>query len=271
MDLGTGLAILGAKDVISKILGPTANYLGEELQSFAQIRLENLKKIFNNAQKKLGNKINNSGSVPPKVLRGTLNEGSYAEDFLNIEYFGGVLASSRTDVSHDDRGAYFNSLISRLSVYQIRMHYVFYHALKKLFNGENINFGLDTERLKLKLFMSITSFAKAMMFTDLEIIEETKQPGLRLDHIINGLLREDLIDSWFQYGNLEHLQKYFKGCPEPGIILQPNRLGFELFYWVYGLGGESSKTFFQKNKHFELDKRIIIDDGFLSVNKFKLK
>ena len=78
MDLGTGLAILGSKDIVVKVLGPTADYIGKELEFFTKKRIENLKKIFNNAHKKLGSKINTTGSVPPKVLKGIINEGSYA-------------------------------------------------------------------------------------------------------------------------------------------------------------------------------------------------
>ena len=226
------------------------------MKSFTENRIENLKKIFSNAHKKLGNKINTNGSVSPKVLRGIINEGSYADDFLSIEYFSGVLASSRTSISRDDRGAYFNSLISRLSAYQLRMHYIFYHALKKEFNGKDINFGISEERTKMRLFISWSSFIKAMDFTDKEMNQTYT------NHTINGLLKEELIDPWFQYGSKEHLQKYFKKAFEPGLLLQPNRIGFELFFWAYGLGEENPKSFLNKDKHFELDNRVIIDTGF---------
>ena len=262
MDLGTGLAVLGSKDIIVKVLGPTADYIGTELKSFTENRIKNLKQIFSNAHKKLGNKINTNGSVSPKVLRGIINEGSYADDFLSIEYFSGVLASSRTSISRDDRGTYFNSLISRLSTYQLRMHYIFYHALKKKFNGENINFGLENERKKMRLLIPWFSFFKAMDFTN----EEVSQSATYVDHIINGLLREQLIDPWFQFGNKEFLKKFSKDISEHGgLLLQPNRIGFELFFWAYGLGDENPRSFLNKDKYFELDSRIIIDTGFKKI------
>jgi hypothetical protein len=72
-------------------------------------------------------------------LKEILENGAWCEEELQVEYFGGVLASSRTGISRDDRGAYFTSLISRLSTYQLRSHYIFYHLFKKIFDGEDIN------------------------------------------------------------------------------------------------------------------------------------
>ena len=265
MDLGTGLTILGTalggKDIIVKMLGPTSEYIGDGLKDFAEKRVNNVKEIFKNANDKLGDKINSKGSIPPKVLQGTLNEGSYASDFLSVDYFGGVLASSRSGISRDDRGAFFNALISRLSTYQLRMHYVFYHAVKNSFNGEDINWGIDSERGKMKLYIPFSSFIKTMDFDQNEI----NNFSVYLDHIINGLLREQLIDTFFQYGNVDHMKKHFKEAEESGIILQPSRLGFELFYWAYGMGQESSKTFLDKEKSFEVDDKIKIDDRMRKI------
>ena len=88
-----GLAALVAylsKDGVSKILGPTADYLGGQFKEFTQKRIENVGKIFSNAEKKLGNKIDRPGQVPPKVLKTIINDGSYSDDDVTVEYFGGV-------------------------------------------------------------------------------------------------------------------------------------------------------------------------------------
>src|SRR3990167_4792547 len=102
MDVGTGLALFGSAKFIEKLLGPTADYLGEGIKDWAKKQKENVGNIFLNAQKKLGDKIETEGMVSPKVLKGILNEGSFCEDFLAVEYFGGVLASSRSGISRDD-------------------------------------------------------------------------------------------------------------------------------------------------------------------------
>ncbi len=112
IEIGAGLGILGgsiaSKELILKILGPTADYIGDGLRSWTEKRVENVKNIFDIAGEKLGNKIEEPGSVAPKVLRLVLNEGSFCDDELTKEYFGGVLASSRTPLARDDRGSIFS-------------------------------------------------------------------------------------------------------------------------------------------------------------------
>jgi hypothetical protein len=63
--LGAIAAYLG-KDGIAKLLGPTADYLGGELQEFTKKRIKNVGNIFKNAEDKLGDKIEQPGAVPPK-------------------------------------------------------------------------------------------------------------------------------------------------------------------------------------------------------------
>lgn len=75
MDIGTGLTILGTalggKDIIIKMLGPTAEYLGEGFKDYTQKRIVNVKNIFSNASKKLGHKLDDEqGAVPPKSFEG---------------------------------------------------------------------------------------------------------------------------------------------------------------------------------------------------------
>lgn len=70
-------------------------------------------------------KLRRPGAVPPKVLKGIIGEAPFCDDELSAEYFGGVLASSRTGVSRNDRGAAFAALVGRLSAYEIRAHFFF--------------------------------------------------------------------------------------------------------------------------------------------------
>lgn len=116
IDPGTGLTILGSAvggaKIVEKLLGPTADYLGGEVKELTKKGINNLSNIFKNAGQKVGEvELNKPGKVPPKVLKGILSDGPWCEDDIQVEYFGGVLASSRSGISRDDRGAYFNSLI----------------------------------------------------------------------------------------------------------------------------------------------------------------
>ena len=102
IDPGTGLTILGSAiggaKVVEKILGPTSEYIGEQIKEWTVKKVTNTANIFKNAEKKLGDKINENGKVPPKILKSILEDGAWCEEELQVEYFGGVLASSRTGI-----------------------------------------------------------------------------------------------------------------------------------------------------------------------------
>lgn len=229
--IGAGaLATYLAKDSLQKILGPTAEYLGESLKDLTRRRVENIGRIFSKAEEKLGDRINTPGEVSPRVLKVVLNEGSYCDDDLAVEYFGGVLASSRTGISRDDRGARIAKILDGLSTYQIRAHFLVYGSVRHLFQGTDLSFDISG-RCKMRLFLPLDGFAQAMDFDDAEI----SQFNQILAHTFFGLSSEELIDptAW-QYGSQEHLQKEFPGANSAGIICQPSALGSELFLWAFG-------------------------------------
>jgi hypothetical protein len=162
--VGAVAAYLG-KDGLQKLLGPTADYLGTGLREFTQRRVENIGKIFQSAEKKLGNKINGPGEVPPKVLKSVLNEGSYATESIAVEYFGGILASSRTDQGRDDRGARLAKILDGLSTYQLRAHYLIYATVRRIFIGRDLMFNMDG-RPKMQIFIPFENFIAAMDFNE---------------------------------------------------------------------------------------------------------
>jgi hypothetical protein len=257
IDPGTGLTILGgaigSAKVVEKILGPTADYIGGQLKEWTVKKVNNTANIFKNAEKKLGNKINEDGKVPAKVLKGILEEGAWCEEELQVEYFGGVLASSRTGISRDDRGAYFISLISRLSTYQLRTHYIVYQLIKDYFDGQPFNIGDSKDRREMELFIPFTTYTQAMDFT----LEESNKFVNILTHSIWGLNKEDLIDQ-IHYGPVDFIQKKYSDAKESGIILQPTSLGVELFMWAYGHGQRADNDFFSPEIQFKNDQNIKI-------------
>ena len=228
-----GLAALGAylsKDAINKLLGPTFDYLGDELLAFTKMRVENVGKIFSNAEKKLGDKLDRPGQVPPKVLKTIINEGSYSDDEIATEYFGGVLASSRTEVGRDDRGSRIAKIIDNLSAYQIRSHYLIYSTISELFSNRGNSFDLPGSRRKLGLFMPFHGYCDAMAFTQQEF-----NNGQLLSHIIYGLSADELIDD-VSFGSQEFLKKIANGVPGAGLMCGPTPHGAELFLWAFGHG-----------------------------------
>ncbi|MCG1034768.1 hypothetical protein [Polaribacter sargassicola] len=258
IDSGTGLTILGSAiggaKVLEKILGPTADYVGNQIKEWTEKKVNNTSNIFHNAEKKLGTEIDKPGRVPPKVLKGILEEGSWCEEELQVEYFGGVLASSRSGISRDDRGAYFVSLVTRLSAYQLRTHYLIYTAIKNHFDGQDLNIGESVDRRKMEIFIPYSVYLKGMDFTN----EEIGNFHTLMTHSIWGLNKEELVEN-FSYGPSEYLKKKFSGAEESGIIIQPSNLGVELFMWAFGYGQKSNKKFFATTTEFKTDKKIIIE------------
>ena len=60
--IGLGaVAAYVAKDGIGKLLGPTADYLGEGLRDLTRRRVESIGRIFSNASTKLGSQLDEPG------------------------------------------------------------------------------------------------------------------------------------------------------------------------------------------------------------------
>ena len=184
-----------------------------------------------NTEKKLGNKINRPGQVPPKVFKTIMNEGSYADDTITVEYFGGVLASSRTEVGRDDRGDRLAKLIGNMSAYQLRSHYLIYSTISELFSNRGNSFNLTETRNKMRLFMPYWDYIRAMEFTQQELNNLQM-----LDHIFNGHAADGLTEGEWRYGPQAHLKDMFSGVPSDGIICTPSALGAELLLWAFGHG-----------------------------------
>lgn len=91
-----------------------------------------------------GNQPPTGQAVPPLVMRDVLDDGSYRDDELTASYYGGILASSRSGISRDDRGAAFTALVGRLTTYQLRAHNILYRTINHLYcntGGDNLLWG----------------------------------------------------------------------------------------------------------------------------------
>lgn len=113
MEVGTALAILGSvtasKELLLRVLGPTADYFGEQLVDLVEKlnprRRETLAKILARARTiNEGQGDDVEGEVPPRVFRNIIDEGTFVDDDLAAEYLGGLLASSKVPSGRDNRG-----------------------------------------------------------------------------------------------------------------------------------------------------------------------
>ncbi|KKH99423.1 hypothetical protein EO95_06020 [Methanosarcina sp. 1.H.T.1A.1] len=258
MDIGTGLAIIGGRELIVKILGPTADYIGNETKNLVEKSHENIKQIFINAEKFLGPKIDSPGKVSPRVLKHIINEGAFCDEELTREYFGGVLASSRNNDLRDDRGLTFISLIESMSSYQIRTHYIFYTIVKELFDGKNLKLGKGTERKKMQVFLPFDLYVHSMDVPREYLLE------ILLPHILWGLSRLDLISN-FASGSGDSVKKHYQEANTPGIIFTPTVFGIEFYMWAHGYSDTPRNKFLDKNTQFIKSKILDIPKGAVST------
>jgi hypothetical protein len=167
-----------------------------------------------------------------------LNDGSYREDSVSIEYYGGVLASSRTQISRDDRAATFVNLVSRLSTYQLRLHYIIYGVMLKLYGGLGVGLGMEHDRNALRTFIPESSLTVAMDFSKAE------DPYTILLHAVNGLVRESLISSSFGLGDSSASGTLGYGGKARGLVVDPSIFGVELFLYAMGSANLPVHMFF---------------------------
>lgn len=257
-----GLIALGASAPLAlKVLGPTADYVGGELQQWTERRHENVRRIFEAAARKLDEEeLEQPGQVPPRVLKEILAQGSYCDDELGAEYFGGVLASSRTEMSRDDRSAALAALIGRLSAYQLRTHYVLYEHARRLLNPRSIEIGLDAiRREEGRIFIPYSAWEAGMAFDPVE----GGQAGEILQHTLFGLMREDLLEEEYASAEREVLaHTYKRNFPSGGLVYTISMHGIELFNKAHGVSGEFiDTTFVSPDPGFAIGIEIEIGGG----------
>jgi len=254
VDIETLLAVYGGKEALQKLLGPSLKSFGLEFKSFTEYALANLTNIFNKAIRNVGDEIESEGCIHPRVLKGVIQEGAFTDDDVSQEYFAGVLASSRTTNTMDDKGAYFISLLSRLTTFQIRSHYIFYTLFANLL--KDCVFSPTNDR----------TMKQCRIYIPDESLHDALQPGCYLDeissHIIYGLLREDLVYECVS-GDQKHLRMGLELDYESitggrsGFFVSPKSIGAELYLWAIGHGEIPPQYFFSQAYKIIGDTSII--------------
>lgn len=263
MDPGTGLTILGTAiggaKVLEKVLGPTADYIGTGLREFTERRVENITNILKVTKRLLGDDIDEPGQVPPKMLKLLLDDGSFCDDPLAAEYFGGIVASSRTVDNRDDRAVALAAMVGRLSNFQIRCHYVFYRVLRGVLRGPRVNTQKRSDLKRAKTFIPINVFCDAMEWKPSTSLK-TLMP-----HVLNGMVRELLIEdcSWGRTDVFALSQNTEGVINRPGVVFVPTTSGIELFIAAHGHKNSPVADFL--DLHVDLETDVVIKPGSMTV------
>lgn len=112
---------------VKKLLGPALEEVGGDLKKLYSTGRD---KIIAVAIRK--SDLRDGKKANLRVTRDVFWNGSYTDDAVCAEYFGGILASSRSNDGKDDRGVYYTDIIKSLSSQQLYLHYIIYHSLNKL-------------------------------------------------------------------------------------------------------------------------------------------
>lgn len=230
-----------------RLLGPSASYLGGKTQELTQKSVENVERILKKASERLPDDSPDEGIVPPRVLRLAAMEGAFIDDAITAGYLGGVLASSRSETGRDDRGVYINSIISRLSSFQLRLHFVCYSAIHDLFQGTTAVYN-EGPGFAQQLSFGTTGLSIAMGFHEGDLEDPNFDFGSVMIHAIRGLEAENLL-----------AEGSFGG--EDGLECSPTSVGSELFLWANGCGRKEHNYFFDREFEPVEDDSVIFIRG----------
>jgi hypothetical protein len=261
------------KELIGRVLGPTADFLGHELETFIKYRFKNLKQILEAADRKRRPGSNTSQGVHPRIARDALENGTLSSDALWADYFGGVLASSSSKDASDDRGAVYTALIGRLSRFDLRLHCVLYLGMQRLAASQlenshptRIELGWAAESswetIVKKLNINASPIFEAMNFS----VEEVSSADQIIRESFACLARESLIANEY-YVVSEKGYRTNEDTPSiwhvsgPSYVFSASDLGVNLFMWALGLGAFERNEFLSLNLSDQLPKGVPVLEG----------
>jgi hypothetical protein len=241
MDVGTGLAILGSAELTVKLLGPTAEYIGEGTRDLVEKQVNKAREIFSNAVRKAGGAINENRVVSPRVLRRVLQDGTLCEDAIAVEYFGGLLASSRSHDVRDDTALPLVNIVSQLSTSQIRLHFIIYRNL----SAKAVELTPSTPEKHYTPGVGVW-FERAYLISQMGI---SSSDSHRLAQAVAGLENNGLIERESEYlaGDLRSDRFQVKDLQgrgeDAGVIIRPTQTGVDLFLGAHGRKGVVMEEF----------------------------
>lgn len=241
----TTLALATARS----LFGPATREFGEGIRRWSSYRAGNASRVIDHAIGRIGDQINEPGFVHPRVAAHVLEEGSWSDDELMQGYFGGVLAAARTPHGRDDRARKWSALVSTMSVYELRTHYLLYRSLREQRTGSPADF-TQTEVLKANVvWLPLAEYGNAMQLGD-----DEPRPFEMAEQCLAGLDRAKLIiASWgaLRAGHdILRLQPWEDG---DGLVATPSFSGMELFAWAHGFASSSANTMLDPTLDFSTE------------------
>lgn len=197
--------------IANKLLGKTAEAISQDIATFYEIGRD---RLISAAARKISN-INDGKVANLRVARDVFFNGSFTDEAICAEYFGGILASSRSADGKDDSGVFYTDIIKSLSSSQLKLHYITYRSFNKLWlempeDKPRPNAGMGTETSKYDIWFSTI---------------ELKKLGIDVEKDLIALHSKGLIGN--DYESLGHKLEDDKEVPYTKV--GPTTLGIQLY------------------------------------------
>lgn len=210
VDLVTTAIVAAVVQGVGKVASSPLDALGEHLRDRMKARLDRTRKA---AEAKTGGEPLDVGD---RIAFKALGEAALTDDELMADYLGGVLAASGPE---DDAGAAVIALIARLSSLQLRLHYLIYREVRRLWPDPTLNL-YESPKAKSAGVRILTSDLPAAL---------GNQQAPAIGSSIAVLAKEGLIsEEW-------HFSAETSGEPTThSVRAMPTGLGAEFFLWGHG-------------------------------------
>jgi len=151
---------------------------------------------------------------------------AWTDEEIISDYLGGVLAATGPS---DDAGAAIVALIGRLSAEQLRLHYVLYREVRRLWPEMSTNLYEHQKADRAGVCIPID-----------EVVSALGSRTTNLASTMFALSHEDLVGSvWSVVFDADD--------PRYGVQARPSPLGAELFLWGHGAQGTVANNLFDNS------------------------
>lgn len=162
--------IASAAYVAQQLFGKTLAEMGDDLNKMYKA---NRDKLLAKAAKKVADP--NDGATPNlRVARDVIWNGAVTDDEVCAEYFGGLLAASRSADGKDDSALIYVDCIKALSSKQLHLHFVIYNSLHRLLvaAGATVNPGMQDELAQNQVWFATNELMRLGLnpFIDLNVL-----------------------------------------------------------------------------------------------------
>ena len=168
---------------LQKVFGPVLSEVGEDIK---KVYAKGRDRLIATAYRKIDD-ADDGKQANRRVARDVMWNGAFTEDPVCAEYFGGLLAASRSIDGADDSAIQFVDVVKSLSSRQLRLHYIIYHCLNLQLAAESepINVGQSSELGNKSLWLAtleLTDRLNLQIDTDLNILH---RQGLLIEYKID--------------------------------------------------------------------------------------